>query len=117
MVASSVRSISASEFSTMFEELKNWGRWGADDQRDALNLITPAKRVQAAALVTEGAVVNAANPLPTRPGPNNFSPAVRAVLTGGDVVGDGFSSAGDVTIVAPHGFATSHMDALCHVFW
>jgi kynurenine formamidase len=117
MVASGVRNVSAAEFTAMFEELKNWGRWGADDQRGALNLITPAKRVQAAALVSEGAVVSAANPLPTMPGPNNFSPTVRAVLHGGDVVSDGFASAGDVTIVAPHGFAVSHMDALCHVFW
>jgi kynurenine formamidase len=117
MVASEAREVSAAEFAAMFEELKNWGRWGTDDQRGALNLITPSKRIQAAALVTEGAVVNAANPLPVRPGPNNFSPSVRAVLHGGDVVGDGFASAGDVTIVAPHGFAVSHIDALCHVFW
>jgi kynurenine formamidase len=117
MVASEVRTVSTAEFTALFEQLKNWGRWGHDDQRGALNLITPAKRVQAASLVTEGAVVNAANPLPVMPGVNNFSPSVRAVLHGGDVVGDGFSSAGDVTIVAPHGFAVSHMDALCHVFW
>ena len=26
----------------------NWGRWGRDDQVGALNLITPAKRVEAA---------------------------------------------------------------------
>ena len=34
--------------------LSNWGRWGKDDQMGALNLITPAKRKQAAALVKEG---------------------------------------------------------------
>ena len=27
-------------------ELSNWGRWGKDDQRGAVNLITPAKRQQ-----------------------------------------------------------------------
>ena len=26
---------------------RNWGRWGADDQRGAVNLITPEKRVAA----------------------------------------------------------------------
>lgn len=36
------------------EELSNWGRWGPDDQRGTLNLITPEKTLQAAALVTEG---------------------------------------------------------------
>ena len=34
--------------------LNNWGRWGDDDQRGCLNLITPAKRKQAAALVHDG---------------------------------------------------------------
>ena len=31
------------EFDAMFRELSNWGRWGADDERGTLNLITPAK--------------------------------------------------------------------------
>ncbi len=38
-------------------ELSNWGRWGTDDQRGTLNLITPAKTRAAAALVTEGITV------------------------------------------------------------
>jgi hypothetical protein len=39
------------------QELSNWGRWGPDDQRGTLNLITPEKTRQAAALVTEGVTV------------------------------------------------------------
>ena len=35
-------------------ELSNWGRWGQNDQKGALNLITPAKRRQAATLVKAG---------------------------------------------------------------
>ena len=38
------------ELDTLFQKVSNWGRWGDDDQRGALNLITPAKRQQAAAL-------------------------------------------------------------------
>ena len=38
-------------------ELSNWGRWGTDDQRGTLNLITPAKTREAAGLVTEGITV------------------------------------------------------------
>ena len=109
--------VSLAQFSAMFEELKNWGRWGPDDQRGALNLITAAKRVQAAGLVTEGAVVSAASPLSARPGITTVGPVLRAVLEGGDSAGDGFASAADVTVVAPHGAVVSHMDALCHVFW
>src|SRR3989442_413557 len=32
-------------------ERRNWGRWRKDDQVGAINLITPEKRIQAAALV------------------------------------------------------------------
>ena len=32
-------------------ELSNWGRWGEDDEIGALNLITPEKILEAAALV------------------------------------------------------------------
>ena len=41
-------------------EQSNWGRWGKDDQIGALNLITPAKRKQAAGLVKEGVSVSMA---------------------------------------------------------
>lgn len=39
------------------QELSNWGRWGPDDQRGTLNLITPEKTRQAAALVQVGETV------------------------------------------------------------
>ena len=39
-------------------KLSNWGRWGQDDQRGTLNLITPEKRKRAAALVQAGVSVS-----------------------------------------------------------
>src|ERR1700688_1247908 len=42
------------------KDLSNWGRWGKDDQLGAMNLITPLKRKQAAALVKEGGSVSMA---------------------------------------------------------
>src|SRR3954452_6344707 len=39
---------------TWMKELSNWGRWGKTDQLGTVNLITPAKRKSAAALVKEG---------------------------------------------------------------
>ena len=39
------------------QDLSNWGRWGPDDQRGTLNLITPEKTQQAAALVQSGETV------------------------------------------------------------
>ena len=37
----------AEEFDRMFHEVKNWGRWGKDDQLGAANLITEATRKKA----------------------------------------------------------------------
>ena len=31
----------AAEFDTMFQQIKNWGRWGPDDQLGSANLVTP----------------------------------------------------------------------------
>ena len=42
------------EFDALMQEISNWGRWGDDDELGTLNLITEAKRQQAAGLVTEG---------------------------------------------------------------
>jgi kynurenine formamidase len=41
----------------------NWGRWGADDERGAANLITPERIVEAARLVQRGKVISLAIPL------------------------------------------------------
>ena len=37
--------------------LSNWGRWGQDDELGTLNLITPERRTQAAALVKQGIAI------------------------------------------------------------
>src|SRR5438093_8080226 len=47
-------------------ELSNWGRWGKDDELGTLNLITPAKRKQAAALVKDGVSVSASSDANTK---------------------------------------------------
>ena len=54
----------AAEFDALFQQVKNWGRWGADDQLGSANLVTAAKRKQAPALVKNGLTVSLAhNPL------------------------------------------------------
>ena len=42
------------EFEAIFESVKNWGRWGAEDVRGTLNLITPEHVRRAASLVRTG---------------------------------------------------------------
>src|SRR5262249_56871126 len=49
----------------MMDGLSKGGGWGADDQLGTLNLITPAKRLQAARLVQDGVPVTCARPIST----------------------------------------------------
>src|SRR5215831_13100060 len=49
------------DFRRAMKELSNWGRWGADDELGAANLITPAKRKQALALAKDGLAVSMAH--------------------------------------------------------
>jgi kynurenine formamidase len=102
----------AADVEQLFESLKNWGRWGTDDERGALNYITPEKRRAAAASVREGISVSAALPLAKTPSPENSSPALHYMIRAGDI-GDA-SSFADFLGISPHGMAHTHLDALCH---
>ena len=59
------------EVRSYIRDRRNWGRWGKDDQRGAINLITPAKRTSAARLVKTGRSVSLSRPFPKDPGMNN----------------------------------------------
>ncbi len=50
--------VDKAELDRWMQELSNWGRWGKNDQLGTVNLITPAKRKAAAALVKEGYTVS-----------------------------------------------------------
>lgn len=108
--------MSADEFERLFQRVRNWGRWGDDDQRGALNLIGPAQRRAAAALVREGAVVSCAHPLNTVPEIDNGNPALHFMLRSGDA-GPDVTSHADFIGIAPHGHSHTHLDALCHFFY
>jgi kynurenine formamidase len=98
----------AEEFDELFHKVKNWGRWGKDDQIGAANLITEAKRRSAAALVKNGVAVSLAhNPL-TEAAPDNPSPFEHTMNRG-------FTT--DTYRVSYHGYAHSHIDALCHILY
>ncbi len=90
-------------------ELSNQGRWGADDERGTLNLITPEHRVTAAALVTEGITVSLSHDYIKEEAEDATSP------WGHELLGSGAGAfVSDRYTIAYHGFAHSHMDALCH---
>jgi kynurenine formamidase len=93
-----------------FDSCSNWGRWGRDDNAGTVNLITPEKRKRAAGLVKSGRAVSLSYPINTVGGPGNWNPAQHFLRTGpwGSV---------DYIGLLFHGYATTHVDALCHIFW
>lgn len=97
------------------KELSNWGRWGKEDQMGTVNLITPAKRRQAAALVKDGVSVSLAHDTLIEKAADNGSPFSHVMTaTGARPLGQ-FSV--DEYKVSYHGFAHTHMDSLCHIFY
>jgi kynurenine formamidase len=96
------------EFDKMFTELSNWGRWGKDDQLGTVNLVTPAKTRQAAALVKDGVSISLShNPIEESDLPDNPYRTFQLVMAP-----PRFTS--DTLAFAYHGYVTSHIDALCH---
>ncbi len=98
----------AAEFDELFQQVKNWGRWGKDDQLGSANLVTAAKRKQAISLAKTGESVSLAhNPLTER-ADDNASPFEHTMNRG-------FTT--DTYRVSYHGYAHSHIDALCHILY
>jgi kynurenine formamidase len=98
----------AAEFDTLFQQVKNWGRWGKDDQLGSANLVTAAKRKQAVALVKDGTTVSLAHNVLTEKAEDNSNPFEHTMLRGNNM---------DRYAVSYHGYAHSHVDALCHILY
>ena len=111
-------------------ENSNWGRWGADDQLGALNLVGPEQVAAAAAAVRRGHVVSLALPLDARgpqAGGRRGNPRLHMLAPGTDhlagiqTTGTGarlpaqFGVGDDVLYTANQ--AGTHLDALSHIFW
>lgn len=90
----------------------NSGRWGHDDQRGTLNLITPECRVRAAALVRTGEVVSLARPLDVHPSAVNPRPAWHVM----HLETERTYAAADGLHLQVHGLANTHLDALGHMY-
>jgi kynurenine formamidase len=96
-------------------DISNWNRWGKSDQMGSVNLITPAKRKQAAALVSEGVPVSLAHNTDTKKAPDNGNPFRLKMLSTGEHPAGQFLV--DDYQVTYHGLAHTHMDALSHMSW
>jgi len=104
--------------------LSNWGRWGAEDELGTINLITPAKRIGAAALVRDGVSVSAARPITTDIAADTTVQPMRFMVDSGE--GRDTASlerqlqrrgAAEFIGMVFHGYNITHVDAPSHYFW
>lgn len=102
----------------------NWGRWGADDERGALNMLGPEVVLRARESITTGRVYSLGIPIQSHDVPLYDYRGTPMRLTLQDSTDDGmYAELGchegtgaheDVLVMASH--TTSHMDALIHVY-
>ena len=115
---------SEAEVREYLRTLSNWGRWGADDELGTINLVTPAKRIQAAGLVTDGVSVTCARPWTTEIAADTTVQPMRFMVDSGE----GRATASPERQVARrgaaefigmvfHGYSITHVDAPSHYFW
>ena len=102
---------SKAEYERWKSELSNWGRWGKEDQLGAVNLITAAKRKQAANLVKDGVSVSLAGDVNTERAIDNGQPYEHVMTSAGP------AGAGDTLAVSFHGYAHTHIDGFAHRFF
>jgi len=117
MVTSAVnnKGISLKEFDCLFESLKNWGKWGSEDEKGTLNYISADKVQATAALVKSGRSVSMEIPINTIAGLDNPNPALYYMNTTHDIGSGDVRFATDFLGMQFHGDCHTHIDALCHI--
>ena len=115
------------QLDALIRRVSNWGRWGVEDERGTVNLITPERRRHAASLVRKGAVFSLAIPfdldgVPQLPETRRINPQHWMLQTGTDLRAgrqggavDGWGYADDIVAMATH--AATHWDGLSHIFY
>jgi kynurenine formamidase len=104
--------VTAAQYEQWRKELSNWGRWGTDDEMGALNLITPAKRRAAAALVKEGISVSLASNAATQKDVDVPCPAEWAMVSATQG-----AALDRIAYPCIHGAGATHIDSLAHIFF
>jgi kynurenine formamidase len=109
--------MTAGEFRALFDEVRNWGRWGDRRERGALNYLTPDRVAAAARLVRSGVTVTLSLPLNTKARIDSPQPADHhmTMLTDVDIGSGSVRFAKDYVGVDYHNEGHSHIDAFSHV--
>jgi kynurenine formamidase len=104
--------VSQAQFEDWKQNINNWGRWGADDEIGTLNLITPAKRTEAASLVLSGVTVSLAR------NTDNVESVDNPCPVDWEMVNATPSGASDrIAFRCIHGLGTTHIDGFGHRFF
>jgi kynurenine formamidase len=134
------RDLSKEDVDRWMTDLSNWGKWGPDDQAGTVNLITPAKRKAAAALVRDGVCVSLSlnadlpkegptgGPLPGmtagappaargQGGPINRTTWTLTSRPPGAEPREVAAYVVDTIAVSYHGNNTTHLDAPSHIYY
>lgn len=93
----------------VFDAVCNWGRWGPDDQRGTLNLVDLECRRRALATVRSGQMHSISRPIDPAAGDGSLTMTTPASVAA--------TTCRDELSISPHGFTTTHVDALGHCFF
>lgn len=98
----------------------NWSRWGEQDERGTLNLLTSQSVLRAARSVVDGRAISLGRTLDTEAPPyypQGLDRAVKheMVTAWGSNAGGDVQAASDQIHIQCHGLDNTHMDALCHI--
>ena len=102
------------EVESYLKDRRNWGRWGDKSGAGTINLITQEKRLSAVKLVKTGRSVSLSRPVRKGPAIDNPHPALHYMSK--EELTEGNGLAFDFFGVFYHGPATTHIDAVCHVW-
>jgi kynurenine formamidase len=108
------------ELEALASRVSNWGRWGADDRRGTLNLITPEAVQRGAAAVRRGVSFSLAIPFDedgpqTGAIPGRINPKHTMLRPVTPIFGDAADYADTDDVVEMGVQAATHWDALSHV--
>jgi kynurenine formamidase len=112
--AAGTAALDAATIDRWMTELSNAGRWGKDDQRGTVNLMTDATRKAALATVRDGVSVSLSRDADPVRSVDNGNPLTLAMVA---TAQDPDPFAMESLTIAFHGTSYTHMDSLSHMFY
>jgi len=112
--------LTTADLDAIYDRVNNWGKWGSDDERGALNYLTDKVRSHTGSLIKDGASISLGHNLPVAPDVETPNPAHHHMLVSGDCLDNtgipGYQATGDYIGTQVHGMGITHIDALSHMF-